>query len=78
MAIGGLALDGAPLELAAGLLATGFHPPERQGRVRWAWTDGAGTIALPPMPHGGCLGITLAGFGVRHWAAASPSRRAAG
>jgi hypothetical protein len=74
VALAGLVLDGRPLRLEPGLLAAGFHPPERQGGTAWVWTDGAGMIALPASRQAMRLEIVLLDFGARYWTAAPPPR----
>jgi hypothetical protein len=43
VAISGLWVDGRPVGLADGALASGWHDPE----PGWRWTDGGASLALP-------------------------------
>ncbi len=50
---------------AEAAFAAGWHRPEGDGS--WRWTDGAATLALPPLPAPGWLRLCLMPGGARYW-----------
>jgi collagen type I/II/III/V/XI/XXIV/XXVII alpha len=59
----------------AAAFAAGWHAPEGDGS--WRWTDGAATLALPPLSAPGWLRLSLMPGGARYWADMAHSHRAA-